>query len=173
MAATFVVEDGSIVAGANAYISLADANQYHENYGNPAAWSGATDADKEAAIRQATQFLDMEFGPFFKGTRADTEQALLWPRTNVYAVDGFWYPHDEIPQRLKDATAYLALRVIGGDTLAPDQTDPGDIKKETYKVGPITESKEYVGGKGQEKYYRLAVNILSDLLTESGEMILG
>lgn len=172
MAATFVVEDGSIVSGANAYVTLADANQYHENFGNPSAWSGATDANKQAAIRQATQFIDQEYGPQFKGTRANSEQELMFPRSGVTARDGFWYPHDEIPQRLKDATAILALKAIS-ETLMADQTNPGTIKKETVKVGPITESKEYMGGKDQEKYYRLAENLLLDLLTDGAEMIRG
>lgn len=49
------------------------------------AWEKALDAEKELALKQATQFL--ETLPW-KGEKVDPMQSLAWPRKGVFRKDG-------------------------------------------------------------------------------------
>ena len=61
MAATFIVEDGTGKSDANSYITEAAADQYVENHSGDAAWLAGQQADKEKALRLATQYIDNEY----------------------------------------------------------------------------------------------------------------
>jgi len=146
MAATFVVETGTVVANANAYITEAEADQYHDNNGTRTAWDAA--ADKEQSIRTATKFLEVTYKGKWLGVRVTTGQALSWPRSGVEDQDGYTIDSALIPQDLKDACAELALDAApAGTDLTPDETAPiGTIKMRKNKVGPLEQVTEYVGG---------------------------
>jgi hypothetical protein len=168
MAASFVVEDGSGLSSSNSYVSVADADSYNENHEASTDWSGATQADKEKALRLATQYLDLKFYGKWKGVRTSEEQALAWPRVGVSDYDGYSYDSDEMPQVLKDACAELALRVIEGDTLLDDISKPGNIKSKSIGAGPLKKSVEYVGGLFPVKKYPLIENQVQQLTTLGG-----
>lgn len=163
MAATFVVEDGTGLSNANSYTSVAYSTQYHENHGNPSAWSAATQANKEAALRLATQYLDAVYHDRWQGQRVNATMALDWPRYQVTDADGFWVPSNAVPAQVQDATCYLALRQIGGDTLLPDDASGTNIAAESVTVGPITTSTTYSGSKGGTRYYRIVERLVSEL----------
>lgn len=134
MAVTIVVEDGSIVVGANAYIDVAYATQY-------AADRGVTlpvDADEVGAmIIQATDFLE-SFECDYQGTRTDpATQELAWPRIDVY-FDGSEtpFPSDAIPKNLKKAQAAAVIAVSQGLSLLPNISAADYVTEET--VGPLT-----------------------------------
>lgn len=100
-----IVEDGSNVTDADAYISLVDAEAYYLAY-NGAAWAG-DDEDKEAAIRRATRYLD---NLKWKGQRVNGRaQSLDWPRYAVTDCDGSRIPASEIPIEVQRANALLAF----------------------------------------------------------------
>jgi hypothetical protein len=174
MAATFIVESGSGVSNANSYLSVADADTYHSIHSASTAWNGAENAAKEAALRLATQYLDVKYDTRYRGIKTNVQQALCWPRliggylTNIYyGRDDYYYAPNVIPQRLKDACAELALKVIQGDMLFVDLVNPGDIKSETKKIGPLEKSVTYIGGKGLVKKYPLVEGLLKPLLSGS------
>jgi len=124
------------VGGANAesYVTVAEADTYHSARGNT-TWTG-TDAAKEAALRRATSYIDGTYRGRWKGTRADADQALAWPRTSVLDEDGFAVSTTIIPTAVKRATYEAALReLVDPGSLSPDLARGGDIKRE--KVGPI------------------------------------
>ena len=164
-----VVEDGTGLSNADSYLSVADADTYHTAHGNPAAWSSASDADKEEALRLATQYIDVVYGRRFSGTKLAATQALRWPRNGVYDDEGQLLDNDSIPVRVEQATAELALRQLGADLL-PDEAEPGDIKKEKVKVGSIVEETEYVGGKSQTARFSKVELLLADLIGSSGNI---
>lgn len=170
------VEDGTIVPGAQSYVSAADATTYHAARLNT-AWTG-TDAVKEAALRKAAAYLDGKHRRRWKGQRTSpTVQEMEWPRSGVRIVDAFtgdWPPSgfdseyygflasDTIPQRLKDAQCELALRALAAD-LAPDFD--GAVKSQTVDVI----STEYFPGAGPgSKTYQIVDHLLSDLLNPLG-----
>jgi len=109
-----VVEDGTGLSNAESYISVADADIYIAAYkGADATWDDATDAAKEIAARQATQYIDGLYN--WIGEPETSTQALDWPRNYVY--DELGYAVDGIPTNLEQATAEVMFLVIGGTSL--------------------------------------------------------
>ncbi len=151
MAATFVVEDGTGLSTANSLMSVADADQIQENFDDPSSWSGATDAVKENALRQATRYLNYNY--IWDGAKTVSTQALQWPRYSVYDEDELLVDSDVIPQRVLEACAHLALQHADGDTLIDDQQNESQVKKTKDVIGPITEEREYVHGESPDKTY--------------------
>lgn len=155
-----IVEDGTGLANAASYLSVADATTYHSTYGST-GWSSATDAAKEAALRRATQYLDARYTWLGVQTYPST-QALQWPRSNlpgeVYYI-GLWPP-----VRLQHACAELALRALT-ESLYSDQVDAQVTQK---TVGPISVS--YApGSNGGQKRYSVVDDLLRPL-TRGGRM---
>lgn len=102
-----IVEDGTNVAGANAYISLAYADSYI-GVMPPAVrapWEALTDPDKENIIVYATRVLDQRTR--WNGQKAVNDSALRWPRTYVFDADHLPVADSIVPERVKDATAEL------------------------------------------------------------------
>jgi len=161
-----IVEDGSAKSDAESYISVADADTYHTSYTGSADWSGASEAAREIALRKATLYLDLRCQGKWLGARYTEDQALAWPRMNVPDQDGFLYAVDEIPVALKRATAEAALRVIAGDDLLGVITEPGTVEGESVKVGPVTETINYVGGKPSSYVYPKIEALIQGLIDD-------
>lgn len=157
---SLIVEDGSGLSTAESYLSVADCDAYHTARGN-SAWTGTSGA-KEIALRKATQYLDAEYGRSWQGWRVTSTQALSWPRYDV-EVDGHCVESTTIPQKLKDATAELAMRALTADLLS-DEDEPGSIAAESVTVGPISVSTDYAGARSQQTGYPLVEAILSELV---------
>ena len=163
------VEDGSGLAGADSYLSVADADTYHTGHNNPATWSGASTATKEEALRMAAQYLDAIYGGRWLGLKKGEGQALDWPRAGATDYDGYYMDSSALPQKLKDMAAEMALRNITETSgIIPDISEPGTIGSEEVKVGSISEKKTYLGGKSQIKRYRIV-----DLLARGLSLPLG
>lgn len=141
---TLIVEDGSCVPDAESYASLTDANKYLAERGMT-AWESVLDADKEAALRRATDFMVARYRGSWKGAKVKYAQALDWPRVGVNPDDqqagiagfGGYYtyvlPYNEIPKEVRHACIELALKAAAG----PLVEDLGQkVIQET--VGPIT-----------------------------------
>ncbi len=157
------VENGTGLSNAESYLSLSEANAYHTAHSGSTAWSQAQDADKERALRLATQYLDVRYGTKFSGIRICGTQALLWPRMNVVDNDGYYLLSNEVPAAIKNACAEAALRVINGDNLFADQDEPGTIASESVKVGSIEQSTTYIGGRSQTKKYPIIDGLVRPL----------
>ena len=115
-----IVEDGSIVTGAESYISVADASTYHSNRGNTAWASLSTDAIREQCLRKATDFMRQAYRSRWQGYKVNEDQALDWPRYGV-EVEGYAVDSDIVPTEIKNACAELALKASSAD-LNPDLT---------------------------------------------------
>lgn len=171
MVATFVVEDGTSVTGANSYMTEADADQYHDDYGSATAWDAV--ADKELNLRKATQYLDAVYVLRWKGDRSTDTQGLDWPRAHVWTNDGFAVASNIVPQELKDACAALAL-LAETETLLPDiAVSAAGIKRQKNKVGPLEQDTEYISSKPRYKRYSLVEGFLRDLLLPKGHLVRG
>jgi len=155
------VEDGTVVAGADSYLSLAAADTYHSSHGSPTAWASATDPAKEAALRYATQWVDGKFQ--FLGSVADSDQVLDWPRQNVWDDEGRSVAADIVPQRVKDATAEMALAHIGA-ALNASLARGGAVRRE--QVGPV--AVEYMESANPETDFPYVRRLLAPLLNNFG-----
>lgn len=148
-----VVEDGSGLDDAESYLSVADADSYHTNRGN-SGWDGDETA-KEAALRKATQYLDATYS--WKGSISSTTQALNFPRTNVFDSQGRDLSNG-IPQKVKNATAELALVALSSELLA--NVDNSNYYKKEKVEGLEVEYKDNAPATTQ---YLFADRMLSDL----------
>jgi hypothetical protein len=133
-----VVETGQAGADSESYCSVAFATAYHAARGN-AAWAAlASDDVREAALRNATDYMEQVYRLQWKGYRFTEAQALSWPREEVQRQDYTFlnqysfYPTDSVPVEVKNSCASLALRAATGE-LAPDI----DRASTREKVGPI------------------------------------
>jgi hypothetical protein len=156
-----IVEDGTVVAGADSYLSLADANTYHSSHGSPTAWASATNEAKEAALRYATMWIDGKFT--WQGSITSESQVLDFPRSNVWDEQGRALGTNTIPQRLKDATAEMALAHVGA-ALNASLARGGQVRRE--QVGPI--AIEYLEGANPETDYPYVKRLLSGYTSSQG-----
>lgn len=125
MAITIIPEDGTGLATANSYISLAEAESYFESHLYGTAWDSALDAIKDKALAQATRLLDASTN--WIGNKKTREQRLQWPREEV-EHDGFFLESDIVPNEVKNATAEMASLFITNDLTAEvDQNDLAGI----------------------------------------------
>jgi len=162
-----VVEDGTGLANADSYISVADADTYVDAVATAArntVWDALTLANQERALRVATQWLDAEYNTRWKETRSNEGQALDWPRQNIEDIDGFIILSTIVPQPVKDSTVEMALRAMSEDIFL-DETNDGRIRSKMSKVGPLATRTEYVGGAGQSKRFPVVQRLLRDLVT--------
>ena len=160
MAATFIVETGEGLINANAYITIAEADQIIENYGDSQDWSSAEDEEKENAIREASRYVDLRYK--FQGFKSNWDQALEFPRIEVYDFGGIQQDYNVVPEKLKQACAYLALKVIEGNILLDDLDGGTDatIQSQSSSIGPISESITYRDGAPPNKSYQIANKLL-------------
>ena len=140
------------------FVSLADANTYWTKHSGGVKWAVADDPTKEAALREATQFVDKQYA-FVGSHPGTTTQLLSWPRIDATDAQGRTIASDEIPQPVKDATAYLAEQALNGPLLAPKGRG-GAIKKVT--AGPV--EVEYEKYAPADKSYPYADMLLKDLV---------
>jgi hypothetical protein len=169
-----IVEDGTGMATAESYTSVAEADLYFSNRANT-AWAALNTAAKEASLRKATDYLGQVYRLRWKGVRVNGVQALDWPRGFVerddYKYQGingasmiggyFYFPSDEVPKEVKNACAELALKA-SSEELAPD-LGQGVIRE---KVGTL--EVEYDKNSPQFTQYRAVNNLLAPLLNGLG-----
>jgi hypothetical protein len=98
-----IVEDGTIVTGANSYVSVANARSWATLRG--LTFTGA-DSVVEARLVNAMDVLE-GMRDRWKGDKVDADQPLQWPRSDVW-LDGNEFPDDEIPSELIAAQIQLA-----------------------------------------------------------------
>ena len=132
-------------ADANSYITLAEAETYMLGRGNKALWTAADDADKDIALAEATQEIDVRD---YSGYRTDDTQALSWPRQWANNPDDpvqSYFDNDEVPTRIKNATAELAFQFIkAGTTDVAALADTTNVKRKRVDVLET----EYFSGTG-------------------------
>jgi hypothetical protein len=110
---TLVIEDGTSVSGANAYINEVDSDAYFEAR-DITSWDTNSSEAKEGAILYATAYLDNTYS--FIGDIADITQPLAWPRTGTEWETSSGRNYDDmVPQIVIDATCELALDHITSD----------------------------------------------------------
>ena len=126
-----IVEDGTGLANAESYSSVAFADDWHLRRGN-LAWGQKSETRKEQLLRQATDYITYVFGPSFIGVRAYLGQALAFPRT-LGTVDNGYLLSLGVPMEVQQATAELAA-IADVTPLLPNQTA---VAKKKVKVGPI------------------------------------
>lgn len=121
MPITVTVEDGTPVANANSYISVADADAFLANDPFVTDWAALSADVKGQYLIKARQILDARVT--WKGARTYVEQLLAWPRSDVIDGDGVEIEDDVIPLKVAQAQAQLAAYLkTNGDPDAANET---------------------------------------------------
>lgn len=131
MAIEIIVEDGSGVADANSYVSVASVRTYATNRG---VTLPSSDDEVAAWIIKATDYLEAQACKY-QGSKTNCDQSLQWPRTGVI-ICCVEIANNVIPKQLKDAQSSLVLAQNEGLVLQPNVTATDFVTEET--VGPIT-----------------------------------
>lgn len=112
------IEDGTIVAGANSYVTVAEAVAFAQARGEVFP---TLDADVEPLLIGAMDYLE-GFRTQFSGSQVEPGvQDLQYPRVDS-TVDGLAFPSDKIPKELKYAQMQLAIDKYAIGDLAPTET---------------------------------------------------
>lgn len=117
-----IVEDGHGLSNAQSYCSVDYANAYHNTHYH-IAWDAVT--DKEAALINATDYINKHCKDLWTGLRRTKSQTLDWPRLWVPKKNTphnviVYYANNKIPIELVNACADLSLRLIADDVLDQD-----------------------------------------------------
>lgn len=155
----------TLTVGTNSYISIANADIYWSAR-NDSVWSAASDAEKEKALIEATQYIDGNYE--FIGEYI-TSNTLAWPRNFVYVTHGNFagktIDSNTIPQAVKDACCELALEALSARLMAIKDRG-GAVKREKVDVVEV----EYSDFAPSGKTYNFATSLLKPLLVSAPNM---
>lgn len=160
MAIQYTVEDGTGLAGANAYSTLAQLAQYAENRNRLDAWDLLDDEVKQAASIVATQYMQARWSGQWKGYPASGTQALDWPRIAVVNERWELVSSTSVPAEVLSAHAEYTLIEALGDGLfyepAADATGR-PLKSIREKVDVIEEAREFLDTPHVEAFKRFPI----------------
>ena len=104
-----IIEDGTIVTGANSYVSRADYIAYAITLGTTITDTTATDVE----LISAASFMESK-RQMYKGELVDRDQYLSFPRYDV-VLEGFYWTGEEIPRQVKLCQMAIALDINAGN----------------------------------------------------------
>jgi len=126
-----IIEDGSNVAGANSYVTVEEFQAFYVDRGNTTL-AEADDEQVESALVKGSDYLSQKYRLLWKGSRANADQRLDWPRRGVDVPDFFdpfyrdlgnvplsfqdtlWIPENEVPYEVQVAQILLAAETFSG-----------------------------------------------------------
>lgn len=135
-----VEEDGTIVSGANSYLSEEESDTIADDLLiDPTEWTGLSSAQKELYLKRATMELDLKNN--WVSEIKDTDQELAWPREEFEDKAGRTVADNIVPQIVKEATLFLAhYQATEGSTFS----NSTGVTEESYGDTSVT----YAGVEG-------------------------
>lgn len=162
-----IVEDGSIVLGANSYNSLAEVRAY-------AALRGFTlpvaDSALEPFVIRATDYLETFK---YKGFRVSPIQSLSFPRTGVPIPEtnpcsGETYPSNIVPTPIKNAQIEIVVGMVAGINPMANDDGSAQIIEEQVDVLRVKYASPVAGDSSKRPVITAAMALLEDFLTSGG-----
>lgn len=170
---TLIQEDGTGLANANTYGSIAESNAYATQRGWT-AWLALSDADKEKHLLLAMDYMRAKYRGRWKGIRVRDNMSLDHPRFDFYDVDHYLIASNIVHVDVKNAQFELAER-SRTQTLLPDvsSANSGALKSETVEAGSVKRSREWFGGKEQYARFSAVDGLLKPYLVDGEALIRG
>jgi hypothetical protein len=114
---TLIVEDGTVVADANSFNTVAQFKTFATNNGATAA-AEADDDQVEVALIKAAQYMQQKFRLMWRGSIIEATQSLSWPRRGVPVTDFFdpFYTNINVPRSFQD-TYYIPENTVPPEVL--------------------------------------------------------
>lgn len=119
-------------ATSNSYVDVSSADEYFDNRLHTATWDAASADDRARSLIMATTGLDYRID--WDGIKADTEQALAWPRDGLLDDDGNILDDESLPVELTNATCDYALILLDNDLTGL----PGTAGVKSLKADVVT-----------------------------------
>jgi hypothetical protein len=151
-----VVEDGSIVTGANSYVSESDLSSYASARGINLS------GDPEELLIKAMDYIE---SLSYIGIKFSRDQELQWPRVDVW-IDDYYLDSDTIPQQLKNGLMITAIEIDSGNN--PISTISTSDQTKRKRVGDI--EVEYKDGASSSPIIRSISSALYKLLDQIGSV---
>lgn len=154
-----VVEDGTGVADANAYVSMDECSTYASDRG--LTFTSSPSSPGEQSIIRATAALDGSYRYSYPGYRTiGRQQGLEWPRTAAYDYEGVVIDTNTVPIEVRQACCEIAIRELADPgSFLPDLERGGFIR--TMKAGSV---EIQYGGSNPTTVYTLIDSIMSRLV---------
>ena len=130
MTIAIIVEDGTLIPGANSYESLENVRTYALNRG---VILSSVDDELAAMVIKATDYLEAQACKY-QGTVVAVDQSLQFPRYGVF-LNGEEIAPDVIPNCLKAAQCQLVMALHNGFDLMPTISHRDYVVKEV--IGPL------------------------------------
>lgn len=128
-------------ANANSYVTIDEADAYFAFRFGAGAWQALSSANKEVALRHATQSIDQQR---LRGYQVQDTQALAFPRyiPGSWDASGLVSPSTDIPRAVKDACCeealWLAQHSSTGGVSPRQQVQSEGVT--SYTVGGLSET---------------------------------
>lgn len=156
-----IIEDGSIVLGADSFVSLADARALALNYG----WQlPADDTEAEQALRNGAKYISL-YERRFSGSRVSVNQSLSWPRKDAQNAYGFDIAQVSIPNDVKCAQVAAAFEYGQGIDVRASNNGLSIASEEV--AGAVKQSYHNNGKRGNTIALTKVTDCLQSLLVRS------
>jgi hypothetical protein len=154
-----IVEDGTIVANANSYISETEYQAWADaRFSASRSTAPVDDAAAEVLILRAMDYFETLD---FQGSLEQKDQPLQWPRSWV-VIDGYAPDADSIPKEVKNSLYELTY----AEELGEGYSEKIDRKVESETIGPI--SVTYSSSSSERVIYPSISRWLKKLLRSGG-----
>lgn len=141
-----IPEDGTIVVGANTYITASEAETLLNGIGE--TFGDTPEVTIEQYLLKAIRTLE-SYRSKYQGSKVDSTQALQFPRYDVY-IDKFLQGSDTIPTELKMAQAIIALLMNDGQEVQPTTDGRTVLQESIGNAISVTYAND--GGNGNPVY---------------------
>ncbi len=133
-----IVEDGSIVTGANSFVTVSEIEDHAESIGT------SISGDVEQMALKAIDYIKQQEDKL-KGYRFTRDQPLPYPRSGL-VIEGWHWASDEIPRQVKSLQINLVLDIDSGVDLYNRPEPSNKIVKRERIEGAL--EVEYAVGNG-------------------------
>lgn len=162
-----IVEDGSIVPGANSYNTLAEVREY-------AGLRGFSVPADDSALRpfliRATDYLETFK---YKGLKVSISQPLSFPRKGVTVLgttpcSPSAFPSDQIPVAIKSAQSEIVVGMVSGINPLSNNDGSAQIIEEQVDVLRVKYASPIPGSSPNRPAITAALFLLEDFLATGG-----
>jgi hypothetical protein len=160
----FLAEDGTGIDGANSFVSVSGADSFFLDRADT-AWAALSSTAKQAALIQASSYLDSYYAGLWPGDILSDTQGLSWPRTGAYDANG--RELSGVPGKVIEAVCLLA-KEASGSPLTSSYDGAAVVTRK--KLGPL-ETEYAATGRTPGKRYPFVALALRGIVSGGGSAL--
>ena len=141
-----IVEDGSMVANSNSYVTVSGVDTYAVDYGY-SDWTAASATVKGVALLKAMRYIE---GLSFKGVRSTEDQSLSFPRSDLYDRDGYLVADNSVPGLVVKAVCECSILSLPTSNIELQPAQTSDNKRSKLNIADVI-TEEWRAGVARDK----------------------